>query len=824
MAPMSAGARRLARTLVGAVGGLIGGVGATLVLTQSGRVDVDLASGVSLAAVVAGAAVGFVEPPPWIERAIAVAVCAGTVVVVVVGAGAPASAQDTCSVSVSIDGVDHDLGGTRRDEPIVIDVGAEPTLTFEARAPGVERGVVEVVVAEVTPFGSVRPPGDQVVFFEPIADGAASGRLRVETAGWTGFEIVADRYRTPLVPLGLVELDVDVVDLDRDTAVDGCPETVWVRAVARPVANPWGQTGLAATVVGAGLLAAAGPLRRWVFPDPTPPLVVHPPIPAGHPHLDHTEVRILDDTGAQVDPALPLMAGREYRLAVTFGLGLEPADDDERSQLTVSAASRTVEVDARPAIGVPGSPFTIPLLPRRRGRHRVSVDALHRGHHVQTERIEFSVVDEAAPGAVPAAGQGQTTTTLITTAVPTSEALDLLPPRQVVVVLEADPVDHSVDARIRDEHGNTIVRYDSPLPAAALDVAAIGVREPLRAVLGVGGGSRIELDEHELATAGAPIVAAGQRLAMALFPDTRVDEGDVAALGRLVADGATVQIVGHGAGLGHATLPWGLVYDHRFVARAAGNAVCSSYGHHPVDACPHRDDPQIWCPTGFWGVRSIVEELWSSTEHGLRPPAADTADAPSATIAYLEPGLSATAVQVHATARLGATRLQDFDEMLSWLGTDDDDLGLVYVYAHHDDGPAGGLRIGDEVLDAGTLNALRAGRVGCWPRRPMVILIGCASGVYSSSAPVSLVDELRAYGAGGAVTSECALWDPLAGECGLRILDGLAAGRPIGDVLLALRRDLLATSRNPMGLAFRLQARADTTAPADTAGTTEGAS
>lgn len=807
--------RGLLRALLGAFGGLLGGVGATVVLTQSGRVDVEVASSVALGAAVLGAVIGFAEPPRWAQRAIDVAVCAGVIAVGAFGVAPPASAQGGCSVVVSIDGVDHDLGATSRDEPLVVDVGAEPTLTFEASAPGVERGVVEIRIDGVLP--PLGPEGDRVVFIEPIVGGSASGRVVVESGGWSGFQIVGDGYRTPIVPLGLAELVVDVVDLDRGATVDGCPENVWVRAVAHPIDNPWGQAGLGATVLGAGLMLVAGHARgRTGGPSEVvapPPSAGGRPVPPGGPHLDHTDVRIVDDTGAPVDPSMPLVANREYRLAVTFGLGLEAVDDADRAPLSVAAASRSIEVDVRPVVGIPGSPFVIPLVPRRRGRHSVSVDAFHRGHHVQTERIELTIVDDVPDGATPLAmppGAGQTTTTLISSATPTSESLERLPARQVLVILEADPVDRSVDARIRDEHGDTIVRYDSVLQAAALDEAADGVRASLRDLVAIGGGSRMTLDEGELASGGAAVVAAGQRLEMALFPDARVDQGDVATLRRLVADGATVQIVGHGAGLGYATLPWGLVYDRPFVARAAGNAVCSSFGTHPVDSCPHHADPQVWCPTGFWGVRAVVEELWSSTEHGLRPPPVENDGA--ASVVYLDDELTATAVQVRATERLGATRLHDFDEMLSWLGTDDDDLGLVFVYAHHDEGSGGGLRVGDDVLTAGTLNAVRAHRLGCWPRRPIVILIGCASGAYRSSAPVSLLEELRAYGAGGAVTTECALWDPVAGECGRRLLDGLAAGRTIGEVLLALRRDLLITHRNPIGLALRLQARADSTA------------
>ena len=72
--------------------------------------------------------------------------------------------------------------------------------------------------------------------------------------------------------------------------------------------------------------------------------------------------------------------------------------------------------------------------------------------------------------------------------------------------------------------------------------------------------------------------------------------------------------------------------------------------------------------------------------------------------------------------------------------------------------------------------------------RPLVIINGCASGDHSTTDPLSLLGEFRRAGAVGTVTTECTVWDPLAGALGEHIVNVLAEGAEIGRTLLDLRR------------------------------------
>lgn len=823
MTALSRSKRRVIRTIIGALGGLLGGLGATLVVAQSGRYGVDFAAALSPVSIAVGATIGFIEPPGWVRRAIGVAIVVSSVGVVATATAAPATAQSACSVLITVDGVARDLGVTSSDDPIVIDIGNEPVIAFEASAPGVDRGLIEVTASDARPsIGGWPRPADSVVYFGEVAGGAAAGTVTVERAGPTGFRLNGDGYVTEFVPLGLVELRVSMIDLDDDNTVDGCPESVWVRVVTQPSGNWLGRAGVLSSIVGFLGVAVAGPLRQPFRlgppppapapPPPPPPVAVFPTIPGLAPFVEHTGARVLEADGRPVDPSTPLVSTREYQIEITFGLGLQARDEEnpDRPELQVGATSRTLPVQPTIEIGAPGLPVTVPLTRLWAGRHQVHVHATRHGHHVQTEVVSLAVVDDATV----AVAQPQTRSTLISTVIPTDDALERLPQRQVLVSLIAD-TDHTVDARVTDVEGNVIVHYDSPLPAAALDTAAADLRTRLGEMLARGGGSQLSYTSDELAQGFGPVVSAGQRMSIALFPDTSVTTGDVGALSRLVVDGATVQVVSHRAGLGNATLPWGLVYDRPFVVRSAGNRVCSSFATHGVDKCPNLHDAEVWCPTGFWGYRAIVEELWSTTERSvLAPPIAPgpnrgPADTGPSIVAYLQSDLEATSTKAGTFERRGAMRLTDFDHVRRWMSADDPSLELLYFYAHHDAGPSGGLRIVDDVLMPATLNVFRNRASNRWPGRPLVIVNACGSGASASTDPVSFVAELRSFGAGGIVTSECTLWDPLAGECGLRIVQALADGGTIGVVLRDLRRGLLAANNNPMGLAYRLHASAD---------------
>lgn len=526
------------------------------------------------------------------------------------------------------------------------------------------------------------------------------------------------------------------------------------------------------------------------------------------PHAPYVESRILDAGGEPVDIAAALVEGREYRLELTLRPGLRERDREETTErnVTVSGWSAGIEMEPSFEFGFTGTPLSIeiPIFPSRHGRHDVVIDVTSNGHLLQTERITASVTGDERSGQP---GLGQTTRTVFSASDLSGHDVAQRKPRALLVILERDQ-DGTVDARVRDQNGSLLVAFDSPLLPSALAEAAADTRENLQRGLQRGPGIERQVSREQLEAMLIPLVKAGKQMHRALFRPGSVSDGDIESLESRIVDGATIQVIQERAGLGYSTLPWDLVYDHPFMAHTLRNQLCPDFPGHPVDACPNREIPEVVCPSGFWGFRAIVEEPWVETGTAILPP--PVGERGGIAIGYLDPDLSDSERQAAALTPVGVRRVDDLDRLLDELRDQSDSIGLIYFYAHHArdrDIGTHGIAIGGELFTSLTFDALDVK----WPARPLVIINGCASGDYSPTDPLSLLVEFRQAGAAGTVTTECAVWDPLAGTLGEQILAALAEGGEIGTVLRDLRRHLLVRDNNLLGFVYRLQALSETT-------------
>jgi hypothetical protein len=474
--------------------------------------------------------------------------------------------------------------------------------------------------------------------------------------------------------------------------------------------------------------------------------------------------------------------------------------------VTVSGWSSGIEVEPFFEFGFAGTPLSIeiPITPSRTGRHDVVMDVTSNGHLLQTERITVSVTGEEGPDQ---AGRGQVMRTVFSASDLSGQDLDQRKPRALLLILEGDE-DGTVDARVRDQDGRVLVAFDSRLRPAALAEAAEDTRKNLQRALQRGPGIERQVSREQLEAMLIPLVKAGKQMHRALFRPGSVSDGDIESLESRVVDGATIQVVQERAGLGYSTLPWDLIYDHPFMVHTQRNQLCPDFPGHPTDACPNREIPEVVCPTGFWGFRSIIEEPWVETGIAILPP--PVGERGSVAIGYLDVDLSDSERQAAAMTQLGLRRVEDLDRLLDGLREQSDQIGLIYFYAHHArdrDIGTHGIALAGELFTSLTFDALDVE----WSARPLVIINGCASGDYSPTDPLSLLVEFRQAGAAGTVTTECAVWDPLAGTLGEQILAALAEGGEIGTVLLDLRRHLLIRDNNLLGFVYRLQALSETT-------------
>jgi CHAT domain len=272
--------------------------------------------------------------------------------------------------------------------------------------------------------------------------------------------------------------------------------------------------------------------------------------------------------------------------------------------------------------------------------------------------------------------------------------------------------------------------------------------------------------------------------------------------------------------------PWALVYDLPVIPgprnvvcpeflellKAGASAdnlaqqACITYG------CPHREDRNVVCPSGFWGFRHIIEQPLSvveATESTTVPvgEAPDTITVEGGREVELLNGYSKTLSQaeahrqeLEALPRVRTTA--EFDLYQIGDGLQRADLDVVYFYCH------GGNRRGKAWLGVGArppellyASNLMAWRVRWLTRRPLVFINGCDTIGMSPDDLLSFNEILVWSKAAGVMGSEITIPETLGRAVGQQFLQQFVVGGTVGDVVRRLRLELLA-GFNPLGLAF----------------------
>jgi hypothetical protein len=95
------------------------------------------------------------------------------------------------------------------------------------------------------------------------------------------------------------------------------------------------------------------------------------------------------------------------------------------------------------------------------------------------------------------------------------------------------------------------------------------------------------------------------------------------------------------------------------------------------------------------------------------------------------------------------------------------------------------------------------------PRKPLVVLNMCESAQVLPTLSSGFIPFFSQIGARGILGTECPMLAPFAAAFGQRVLERLAAGEKIGDILPALRLQFIEEERNPLGLAYTYYGDAD---------------
>ena len=307
--------RRMQRRIVlgglGALSGLLVGLGAAIILTQGGWIDPEI--GFPVVAIIIGAVVGFLDLPKIGNRVLAVGIALVTLALGGFSFLPPASGQSGCEVVVSIDGTATSLFDTSAEDPLVINLDSTSEISFEATAAGVERGTVEVSVLSVSPLGFLIEPGGTVLYFAGIdSTGTVRSPLQINKSGLTGFVIVGQGYESRILPVGRVELGIIVQDTSSGRSA--CDETAWIRFVAKPVSNLIGWIAMGSTALGlAGFTvlfrakaAPRPPSPVEPGPEPRPPIFEEPAqeprIPSDATPPSTPTVTVTPDKGSKPPP------------------------------------------------------------------------------------------------------------------------------------------------------------------------------------------------------------------------------------------------------------------------------------------------------------------------------------------------------------------------------------------------------------------------------------------------------------------------------------------------------------------------------------------
>lgn len=546
--------------------------------------------------------------------------------------------------------------------------------------------------------------------------------------------------------------------------------------------------------------------------------------------------------GQIVPPDQPLaLDTAPYQLAVNIGAFWGPGtavapfpnlpDDlyDENDDLTLTVIARTQNTDLQ--IGTPQQTLTLPkagdsptvlfdLVMGQPGRFNIDVGVFYHGHLLQSRRTEFKVVQNASeelPASAWPVQDGYITFTR--TAHLTRAALAPLAaaPRRLTILAERDAHSQTIAISVYDNSGEGLQLRPSTLTDANLTPLLNGLRRRLLATMdaysGVIGGSEATLASQlgQLADAGYAFYRAllpglsGGPTNPEQTPSNPLRPGDVIQIAPLSAQ---------------VSVPWELVYERPIHSQR--HTLCPTFRTHGPETtdCPHRNDPHVVCPHGFWGYRYVIEQLPCRIERH--------APLPNTALPLLVPNgrpLHLTAVTYNTSPsftrhwqhlrHLGSETELHLEQITHWDGAEqfftnqETAVNLLYFYTH-----GGKTDIGQPFLQLAddskiTLNDLDAWRVH-WPRQqPLVILNACESANYTPDDYESLMLFFSQQGAAGIIGAQCPVKELLADAFIIPFLTQFLRQMPVGAALFAARRQLLYDHLDPRGLAYSLFAAAE---------------
>jgi len=490
-----------------------------------------------------------------------------------------------------------------------------------------------------------------------------------------------------------------------------------------------------------------------------------------------------------------LQAGEEYILGISFGersataAGAAPtaipfAPTQTAVDLSVQLVSTDFEVPPLPQLirvtrnGRSIGEVLFPCKPLHAGLSKLSVLVDVEGNFLQRLELEFDV-GTSTP--VQTTNFGRPAGAAASLA-PRTASMQFMPATGGYDLFVKGVTDHEVFIQITEDE-----------LAARIE----GVREALlKTVKDPTFALELDIPPNLAASALKDLAFAGFRLYQAIFGGPFASE-ELKSVGRwlresLSDDVTTLQVVSRGF-----PVPWALMYlTDRFA-----------------------DDHLDW--GDFIGMRHIVEQV-PMREISTVPPVTTIASTPDLSVRVLYndgidaqmPSHPVAAQRTYWESRavtLGeGTKIDDLKAALGTTATDK----VLYLYCHavasdKDSDDSYLVMTGDQRITLGEL-AVYAPIDDQLPSHPLVVINACESGDLSPIFYDGFVPYFLAKGARGVIGTECKTPGRFASEWAIAFFDRFFAGEPLGDAVLALRRDFLEKHGNPLGLLYGVHCDTDT--------------
>jgi len=560
--------------------------------------------------------------------------------------------------------------------------------------------------------------------------------------------------------------------------------------------------------------ASAAPPPATFTPTPTPPATAAPPPSSAAPAA--ASPRWINAAFDDLAPGDPLVTGTWYTLG--FGVDVQPqaasagpssqfveqgvfAPDAHDAVLTVQLDTDDFDTSGHTApMRVPrtGKGYTkarFDLSPRHDGPCALTATILKDGQFIQQMALTFDVGAAAGGGAQPGMETRGRAPAGIGVLQPRDLSMQIYPSANgdyecvlcgAVATRVRLPINAGlIDAYIRDARNSLmqVVMYQDPAAGYVFQ-------------------SGIDIAQSAL-DAALPIMAqAGALLMLTLFDGPGAGD-DVRAVGNALRQLGTrpdlrlkIQVVAE-----TLPVPWPLLY----LGDASGVT------------------PFSW--DNFLGMRHVIEQIPLQNPMTVMEP--QIASAPSLNVSLnLHEGIDAQmGVDVVASQRAywkdraGATvteRTQRAD-LIAALREPQTADQILYLYCHAvstgltDPGGPGGskLELTDQLI---SLNDLKLGAPSSvrLAGKPLVFINACESAEMSPTFYDGFAPYFMDKGARGVIGTECKTPALFAKEWAMRFFQRFLAGVPLGDTVLALRREFLEQHRNPLGLLYAVHCDADT--------------